>query len=215
MKPRILVVEDDTNIRHAVVDELHAQGWDVSQAMDGELGLQLKFDCLVLDLMLPRIHGYEICKTIRMEGNTVPVLIMSALGEEQDVLAGFQVGATDYIRKPFSLAELVMRVKVQIKSAESTNLNFSGYSLEIETGILTAPDGSQAELTQKEKGVIICLAQKPGRVLTRQTLLSEVWGDSTATGDRSVDRCIKTLRKKLPDDSHLKTVRQVGYMWKE
>ncbi len=223
MSAKILVVEDDLSIRQAVVEELRAHGWEVEQAMDGELGLELalnhSFDCLILDLMLPRVHGYEICQNLRREGKQVPIIMISALGAEKDVLRGFEVGTTDFIRKPFSLTELIMRVKVQIGKLEQRSLSFSGYTLNRETHVLTNPDGSTNTLTQKESGVLFCLVQRKGQVLSRQTLLNEVWGNHWTLGERSVDRCIKTLRKKLstsPDQpSPLKTIRQMGYTWAE
>ena len=221
MGAKILVVEDDLNIRRAVVDELCSHGWEVEQAMDGELGLELaiekQFDCLILDLMLPRIHGYEICKNLRREGKGVPIIMMSALGQERDVLRGFEVGATDFIRKPFSLAELVMRVKVHLGNTVEESISFSGYQLNTQTGILCKPDGSDCILTDKEKGVLLTIFHKKGQVLTRQNLLNEVWGNRWGSGERSVDRCIKTLRKKLICSSQtvspIKTIRQVGYTW--
>ena len=218
MNARILVVEDDQVIRQTVADELRAQGWVVELAMDGMLGLDLAmentFDCLVLDLMLPRVHGYEICKSLRTEGNDVPIIMMSALGEEHHVLRGFEVGTTDFLRKPFSLAELIMRIKVHLK-APAESLSFAGYSLRLDTNTLILPDGVKTELTQKEAGVLLCLVQKKGRVLSRQILLNEVWGNHWTFGERSVDRCIKTLRQKLFAPAELQTVRQVGYAWIE
>ncbi|MGJ8672279.1 response regulator transcription factor [Rubritalea sp.] len=217
MSATILIVEDDSSIRQAVVEELRAQGWKVEQAMDGELGLELAmgkaFDCLVLDLMLPRIHGYEICKSLRREGKEVPIIMMSALGEERNVLKGFEVGTTDYLRKPFSLAELVMRIKVHLGDVGGETLAFLEYKLHLQTSALTLPSGDQVTLTKKEKGVLLCLIQKKGHVLTRQALLNEVWGNHWTLGERSVDRCIKTLRQKLSDPVELKTIRQAGYTW--
>lgn len=223
MRAKILVVEDDLSIRQTVVEELRSQGWSVEQAMDGELGLELalekKFDCIILDLMLPRVHGYEICLNLRREGKTVPVIMISALGAERDVLKGFELGATDFIRKPFSLSELIMRVKVQVGNVEERSISFSGYTLNTGSNIITKPDDSNSLLTQKESGVLFCLVQKRGQVLSRHAILNEVWGNHWTLGERSVDRCVKTLRKKLlySSETHspLKTIRQVGYTWEK
>ena len=151
MTPRILVVEDDASIRRAIVDSITDHGWEVEQAMDGELGLQLALEnhyhCLVLDLMLPRVNGYELCQTLRREGKDVPIIMISALNEEPDVLKGFRVGTTDYLRKPFSLAELMMRLKVHIGTVSNT-LSFQNYQLDLTSNLLTLPSQDQATLDQ-------------------------------------------------------------------
>ena len=219
---RILVVEDDASIRRAVVDHFQAQGWEVDEAMDGELGLEKAlsevFDCIVLDLMLPRVHGYEICEAIRREGKEVPIIMVTAKGEERDVVRGFEIGTTDYVRKPFSLAELTMRVKVHLDGASEELLSVGKFQLDSDKRILSG-SGEEIELTDKECGVLVCLVKNAGRVYSREALLNEVWGSSWSLGERSVDRCVKTLRKKLGEDSRtpqwLKTIRQVGYVWEE
>lgn len=222
MIPRILLVEDDNSIRQTVYEELSSRGWEVEVAMDGQLGLELAlekhYDCLILDIMLPRIHGYEICKCLRREGKGVPILMMSALGQEVEVLRGFEVGATDYVRKPFSLAELVMRIKVHLGGVDEQLVDFSGYQLDLNTSTLTRPDGSKVQLTQKEKGLLNSLVQKKGQALSRKTLLSQVWGNHWTMGERSVDRCVKTLRKKIASnvqDCPIKTIRHLGYAWSD
>lgn len=220
MCKRILVIEDDSSIRRAVVDHFRTQGWEVSEAMDGELGLQKAltevFDCIVLDLMLPRVHGYEVCKALRREGKEFPVIMVTAKSGEEEVVRGFEVGATDYVRKPFSLAELTMRVRVQLRGEQEEVLRFKEFELTVAKRLLRKK-GLEIELTDKECGLLVCLVKNEGRVYSREALLNEVWGDRWSLGERSVDRCVKTLRRKLGEDSRspkwLKTIRQGGYVW--
>jgi len=162
----ILVVEDDANIRRGIVDHFKNQGWQVTEAMDGQLGLDLcsaqAYDLIVLDIMLPRVNGYEICRTLRLAGKSTPIIMLTAKSSEKDVLQGFNAGAT-------------------------------------------------VTLTDKEAKVLSLLALNCGKVMTRENILNSVWGNTYLQSTRSVDRCIKTLRKKL-DNQVIITVRQVGYM---
>ena len=218
---RVLVVEDDSNIRRGVVDHFAAQGWQVSEAMDGQLGLELAldqpFDVLVLDVMLPRVNGFDICRAVRREGKQIPVIMLTAKSSEEDVLQGFGSGATDYVRKPFSLAELTVRVKSRVGiGGGNEELESAPFRLNLSTRTVCWNTHS-CQLTDKEAKVFTLLLQNEGKVLTREHILNQVWGNAYMQGTRSVDRCVKTLRKKIEIDSKnpqwITTVRQVGYLY--
>ena len=209
----ILVVEDDANIRRGLVDHFKNQGWQVTEAMDGQLGLDLcsdqAYDLIVLDIMLPRVNGYEICRTLRLAGKSTPIIMLTAKSSEKDVLQGFNAGATDYVRKPFSLAELTARVKSH-STIEDHIIETEWFKLDPTTRSLNQNEKS-VTLTDKEAKVLSLLALNCGKVMTRENILNSVWGNTYLQSTRSVDRCIKTLRKKL-DNQVIITVRQVGYM---
>ena len=209
----ILVIEDDTNIRRGIVDHFKNQGWQVTEAMDVQLGLDLcsdqAYDLIVLDIMLPRVNGYEICRTLRLAGKSTPIIMLTAKSSEKDVLQGFNAGATDYVRKPFSLAELTARVKSH-STIEDHIIETEWFKLDPTTRSLNQNDKSTT-LTDKEAKVLSLLALNCGKVMTRESILNSVWGNTYLQSTRSVDRCIKTLRKKL-DNQVIITVRQVGYM---
>lgn len=213
---KVLVIEDDSNIRRGIVDHFQSQGWEVTEAMDGQLGLEfaldLVFDVIVLDIMLPRVNGYEISRAIRREGKSTPIIMLTAKASEEDALEGFHSGTNDYVRKPFSLAELTARAKAYAQPNSEGLIKTKDFVLNPNTKILQQGVEQQV-LTDKEAKVLSLLVANHGKVLTREKILNRVWGNTYMQGTRSVDRCIKTLRKKLISDVIL-TVRQVGYMIK-
>lgn len=217
---RILLVEDDHSIRRAVADHFSILAWEVTEAMDGQLGYDLAmnelFDVIILDVMLPQISGFDICKSIRMEGKNCPIIMLTAKSSEEDVLRGFNYGATDYVRKPFSLAELTARVRIHGKEKLDTKLTSGDFALDINLRMLTMK-GTDVSLTEKEALVLAYLMENQGKVMTREAILNRVWGNQYLQGIRSVDRCIKTLRRKIESAPaspvYIKTVRQVGYLW--
>ena len=218
MNARILIVEDDDDLRLGLVDNLQALGHETREAADGETGLQLalewKADLILLDVMLPGVNGYEICRSIRLEKIETPILMLTARGQTEDVVMGLDLGADDYMVKPFALAELLARVKRMLQRAaprESRHELDGGVTIDFEAHRV---DGLDEELTPKEFGLLTCFINNPGRALSRQRLLREVWGPGLFVTERSVDRAVKTLRIKLGEAGKpLTTVRGIGYRW--
>jgi DNA-binding response OmpR family regulator len=220
---RILVIEDDPAILRGLADNLKFESHEVLTASDGEDGYRLlrekKPDLIILDLMLPKLSGYELCRKVRGEGLTTPILMLTARGEEADRVLGLDLGADDYVTKPFSVRELLARVRALLRRAnppqslpdesrfDDVVINFRSYE---------ARKGEKPiEMTRKEFGVLRLLAARAGEVVTRDDLLNEVWGYENYPTTRTVDNHISLLRAKLePDPSaprHLLTVHGVGY----
>jgi DNA-binding response OmpR family regulator len=222
MSPRILIVEDEPTINQAVADRLTAEGFTVQQAFDGpgavEAALAWPPDLVVLDVMLPGYDGLEVCRRVQAE-RPVPVLMLTARDDETDILVGLGVGADDYLTKPFSMRELVARVRVLLRRVErAAELARHAPAGLIEVGALTIDrarrevtvDGVPVHLTPTEFDLLVCLAGEPGTVLTRDRLLEEVWDWPGAAGTRTVDSHVKSLRSKIGAD-RVRTVHGVGY----
>jgi phosphate regulon transcriptional regulator PhoB len=224
---RVLIIEDDRDIVELVRYNLANEGFQVSAARDGSTGLtQVKKsppDVLLLDLMLPKLSGLEICKEIRRDPalNRLPILMLTARGEEADRVVGLEIGADDYVTKPFSPRELVARVKALLRRAQPPD----AVPRTIEAGAL-AIDPSSYRVTRSGKPVTLStlefrllyhLASRPNRVFTRDQLLDAVWGSERFVTPRSVDVYVRRLREKIEADPqnplHLKTVRGAGYLF--
>jgi DNA-binding response OmpR family regulator len=217
----VLVVEDEPVINQAVADRLSAEGFEVRQAYDGPSAVDLagtwEPDALVLDVMLPGFDGLEVCRRLQAE-RPVPVLMLTARDDETDILVGLGVGADDYLTKPFRMRELVARVRVLLRRVErAADLARRG-DAEVTVGDIRIDRaarrvqvaGGPVHLTPTEFDLLACLAASPGTVLTREELLGEVWGWPDATGTRTVDSHVKSLRAKI--GAHLiRTVHGVGY----
>ena len=220
---RILVVEDDAAILRGLRDNLAAETYEVITAADGAEGLRLSQeqapDLVILDLMLPKLSGYEICRKLRDQGNRVPILMLTARGDEADRILGLDIGADDYVSKPFSVRELLARVRALLRRAEPQNASIDRLSFgDVVVDFLqyeAHKQGRPVEMTPKEFGVLRHLAARPGQVVRRQELLEEVWGYERYPTTRTVDNHIASLRAKLEDDpaepTHLLTVHGVGY----
>ena len=224
---RILIIEDDRDIVELVRYNLTSEGFEVSAEGDGILGLaQLRKappDILLLDLMLPKMPGLEICKEIRRDPalNRLPILMLTARGEESDRIVGLEMGADDYVTKPFSPRELVARVKALLRRSEPP----SEVDRPIEVGkLLIDPaayrvtrSGKALTLSTLEFRLVHYLAARPNRVFSRDQLLDAVWGTERFVTPRSVDVYIRRLREKIESDPenpvHLKTVRGAGYLF--
>ncbi len=220
---RILVIEDDPAILRGLADNLKFESHEVLTAMDGETGYRLllekKPDLIILDLMLPKLSGYEICRKLRSEGLTTPILMLTARGEETDRVLGLDLGADDYVTKPFSVRELMARVRALLRRAHPpkalpNELRFDDVHVDFRR--YEARKGEKSlEMTRKEFGVLRLLASRPGEVITRDDLLNEVWGYENYPTTRTVDNHIALLRSKLEQDPsqprHLLTVHGVGY----
>lgn len=220
---RILIVEDDESITLGLRMNLEAEGYEVQVAMDGENGLELaragEISLVILDVMLPKLNGFEILRTLRREGCTTPIVLLSARGAELDKVMGLELGAEDYITKPFSLAELLARVKAQLRRdaiARPGNRQISAGDLSISPeGREVTRNGELVPLTATEFELLLCLVEAAGRVLSREQILRRVWGPSHHGTPRTIDNFMLQLRSKLEQDpadpKHLLTVRGVGY----
>ena len=228
--PHILIVDDDREIRDLLSRFLKKHGYRVSTAEDGRAMQQQieqgRFDLLVLDLMLPGEDGLSLCRRLRAESQ-VPVIMLTALGEETDRIVGLEMGADDYLAKPFNPRELLARIKAVMRrtgraprpseAAPATQLRFEGWCLDVGRRELRAPDGALVDLTAGEFDLLVCLAEHPQRVLNRDQLLDLTRGRDAAPFDRSIDIQISRLRRKLEDDPKqpriVKTVRGGGYVF--
>ncbi len=216
----VLVIEDEPGIRDFLEHGLRDLGFTVETASDGRNGLALAlsgdFDFVVLDLMLPDISGTEVLTEIRTARRQLPVIVLTALGETSDRIAGLDAGATDYVVKPFSLAELAARIRAQLRSLESaqaTRLQVGAVELDLLTRKV-AVGGRAAHLSATEFQLLAYFAQNAGRVLTREQILRAVWGYEHDPGTNVVEVYIGYLRRKLrngDDELPLMTVRSVGY----
>ena len=220
---RIIVIEDDLAILRGLRDNLEYESYEVYTATDGEQGYRLiqkhHPHLIVLDLMMPRMSGYELCRKVRSEGIATPILMLTARSEEVDRVHGLDIGADDYVTKPFSVPELLARIRaimrrVQPSTALPDRLHFDDVSVDFKR--FEAKKASQVlKLSRKEFGVLRLLAARVGQVVTRNELLDEVWGHESYPTTRTVDNHIASLRSKLEDDSskprHLITVHGVGY----
>ena len=214
----ILVVEDEPRILAFVRRGLEAQGFTVDGATDGVTGLrrarERRYDVIVLDLLLPGLDGLAMLRELTRLSPELPVLILSARGDEKTKLRGFELGARDYVAKPFSLAELIARVRVQLRAVGAADhhdgvLHVGPLELDFARRRARVRDDS-ADLTDREFRLLHHLARHPGEVISREQLLAEVWGYHFDPHSNVVDVCIRRLRKKLGATS-IETVRNVGY----
>jgi DNA-binding response OmpR family regulator len=218
----VLIVEDDPAILRGLSDNLRFEGYDVLTASEGDTGYRLalekKPDMLILDLMLPKMSGFEICRKLREMGFSNPILMLTARGEETDRVLGFDLGADDYVTKPFSIRELLARVRARLRrpaeKAVADVLCFDDVMVDFRRYEATKA-GAPLEMTRKEFGVLRLLSSKAGAVVTRDDLLNEVWGYEHYPTTRTVDNHVALLRAKLETNAaeprHLVTVHGVGY----
>jgi len=217
----ILVIEDDAAILFGLRDNLQRAGYRVRSAGDGHLGLELvrtlRPDLVLLDLMLPGLSGHEVCRRIRDDGLEMPVVMLTALGEEAQVVRGLNLGADDYVTKPFGIGELMARVAALLRRRRRSTPDVVVIgTLEVDRGARRVSRGGVVlELTPKEYGLLEFFTRKAGRALTREQILNAVWGESAAVTDRSVDRAVTTLRAKVEENPNrprlIQTVPQIGY----
>jgi two-component system response regulator RegX3 len=222
-KPRILVVEDEANIRSGLCDLLAYHGYDPRGVESGEEGLECalgeSFDLVILDLMLPGLSGLDVCRELREREVKVPVLMLTAKGAEDDIVNGLKAGADDYVAKPFSLRELMARVEALLrrsgKLGRDEEFTFGPWQVDAQ-GLRAWRGETKSELTRREVDLLALFTREAGRVVSRRTLLSEVWGLSNVEEleTRTVDVHIAKLRKKIDlpgDPSLIETVRGAGY----
>jgi DNA-binding response OmpR family regulator len=224
MSSRILIVEDDPSIRLGLQRSLSFEGYAVDVARDGEEAIQRAFDkrpdLVLLDLMLPKVNGFEVCKTIRKYDASIPIVILSAKGDEGDKVLGLELGADDYVTKPFSLRELLARVKAMLRRRDRPDTalvqQFVLGDARIDLAAFTIGRGAAVQmLSPKEAGMLRLLRQRLGRAVPRADFLREVWGGSPFVGDRTIDTHMLNLRQKVEADPKaprfLLTVHGVGY----
>jgi DNA-binding response OmpR family regulator len=220
---RVLIVEDDAAILRGLKDNFEAEAYEVLTAMDGQAAYRMiveeKPDLVLLDLMLPKLGGYELCRKVRSEGIAIPIIMLTARGEEADRVLGLDLGADDYVTKPFSVRELLARVRALLRRAYPSNdlpneLRFDDVVVDFKRYVATKGN-STLELTPKEFGVLRFLASRAGEVVRRDELLDEVWGYEADVTTRTVDNHVSSLRAKMEADAseprYLITVHGVGY----
>jgi DNA-binding response OmpR family regulator len=219
----VLVVEDERAISDLLRLYISREGFGVHVVADGRSALaaarSMHPAAIILDVGLPEMDGTEVCRQLRAEGNWVPILFCTARDDEVDRVLGLELGADDYITKPFSPREVVARVKSVVRraslvSADAAPLALGGVSVDLVTRRVTV-DGEPVALTATEFDLLAHLMQHPGRVYTREHLLSEVWGYAAVVGTRTVDVHVAQVRAKLGDASPIRTVRGVGYSAEE
>ena len=226
----ILIVDDEKAIVDILKFNLQKEGFNTLCAYDGQEGLRLAReaspDFILLDVMLPHIDGFEVCRTLRAEGDNVPIIMITAREEETDKVFGLELGADDYITKPFSLRELVARVKTNMRRARSAETPRDGGEVMRRRDLLidlerhaVFKNGEELDLTQREYELIKFLAAEPGKVISRQELMSEVWQYDYYGDLRAVDVAVRRLREKLEDNpaepEYVITKRGAGYYFAE
>ncbi|MCB9826141.1 MAG: response regulator transcription factor [Planctomycetes bacterium] len=224
-QPRVLVVEDEPALAEGLAEALGFQGYDVDVADDGERGLDLAmrrgYDVMLLDVMLPRLDGFEVLRRLRAAGRTVPTILLTAKGAEEDRVRGLETGADDYVTKPFALRELVARVAAQIRRTRRERHEgdvFEADGMRFDLGrLVVQKDGEEIVLTPREGEIIAYLRSKQGNVVTREAFLLDVWRYPTATVEtRTVDNTLAALRRKIEGSAEprlILTVRGKGYRW--
>jgi DNA-binding response OmpR family regulator len=217
----ILIIEDDPAMLRGLKDNFEFEGYRVLTATDGQKGLDAALnrrpDLIVLDIMLPLVNGYEICRLVRREGLETPIIMLTAKGQEADIVLGLNLGADDYVTKPFGIHELLARANAFLRRRRQEAaqvMEFGPFRLDLSSRRLTR-NGQEIPLTPKELGLLELFARRPGRALTRDEILRRVWGHDVLVTWRSVDRCVTTLRGKIEADparpKYIQTVRQIGY----
>jgi two-component system alkaline phosphatase synthesis response regulator PhoP len=224
---RILIIEDNADLAFGLRNNLEIEGYAVEVAREGLAGLERargeSWDLVVLDLMLPEMHGFHVLRSLRDEGIEIPILILTALGDESDKVRGLKLGADDYVTKPFGLLELLARVEALLRRTRAGATDPSRLirfgKIEIDPAARTVlRDGRPVELAPKEYELLLALARQSGSVVTRVQLMKEVWGYADVVVSRTVDTHIAELRRKLEEDpampQHIVTARKVGYRLK-
>ena len=233
MSKRVLIVEDEKNIVDILTFNLSREGYETLEAYDGAAGLQLALeqnpDLILLDLMLPKMNGFDVCRNLRKENRSTPVIMLTAREEETDKVLGLELGADDYITKPFSMRELLARVKANIRrnemmltagaAAQPGGQRIEHGRIAIDTDLMVAyKDDRPLELTQREYELLKFLASQPGKVFSREALMEHVWNYEGYVGDvRAVDVAVRRLREKIEDDpaspKFILTKRGMGYLF--
>jgi DNA-binding response OmpR family regulator len=222
---RILIVEDDPVLLRGLKDNFSSRGCVVDTAADGEAGLESALsdnhDLVLLDIMLPKVNGYEICRAMRERRIETPVIMLTAKGQEEDIILGLNLGADDYVTKPFRIRELLARANSMLrrKGMKTEEVcRFGEFEMDPAAHKLFC-GGHEVELTAKEFRLLEYFVTRRGRALARNDILDAVWGSSVMVTERSVDRCVTTLRAKIEKDPRrprfIHTIRDIGYRFEE
>jgi DNA-binding response OmpR family regulator len=217
----IVIIEDDPALQRGLKDNFAAQRYEVRLYKDGKEGLAAMLaqppDLLLLDIMLPGMNGYEICRAVRAQKLSMPIIMLTAKGQEKDIVRGLELGADDYVTKPFSIRELLARARAFLRRRElvtSNVIRFGDCTVDL-TAHKLFRNGNLIILTAKEFRLLEFFIRHSGRALTRDQILDGVWGNEIIVNDRSVDRCVTTLRSKIEHDPHrpihIATIRDIGY----
>jgi DNA-binding response OmpR family regulator len=220
-RARILIVEDEPALVRGLRDAFSGKGFEVITASDGATGVDLALtrnpDIMLLDIMLPRVNGYEVCRMVREQGVEIPILMLTAKGQEEDIILGLNLGADDYIGKPFRIAELIARVNAFLrrsKARQAEVYNFGEFELNL-TAHKLYRKGAEVDLTPREFRLLTYMVARRGCALARNDILNAVWGHSIVVTPRSIDRCVTTLRAKIEPGSgkpsYIETIRDIGY----
>jgi len=218
---RILIVEDDGTLLRGLSDNFRTAGYEVVTAAEGKTGLALALaqppDLLLLDIMLPQLNGYDLCQHVRRADLDFPIMMLTAKGQEEDIVRGLELGADDYMTKPFGIRELLARVRALLRRriGEVPDCMEIGGAVFDRISHTLSRNGIEIPLTTKEYRLLDFFSTRPHRALTRKDIMNQVWGRSIIVSERSVDRCVATLRSKIelqpsrPQFIH--TIRDVGY----
>ncbi len=217
---QILLIEDEPALARGLSDTLRARGFNVDVAADGERGLAAalkgRADLILLDVMLPKVNGYEICRAVREQGIDTPILMLTAKGQEQDIILGLNLGADDYITKPFRVGELIARAQAFLRrrGPAAAVVHFGDCEIDLRARMFRRA-GTRVDLTAKEFALLAYFVTRPGCALSRDVILNAVWGVSVFVSPRSIDRCVTTLRAKVEPNPHrptyIQTIRDIGY----
>jgi DNA-binding response OmpR family regulator len=219
----VLVIEDDGPIRRGIVDALVFYGFGVCEAADGDTGSEIalnqQIDLVLLDIMLPRRNGLDVLRDVRDSKPTLPVILLTARGDEDDRVRGLRLGADDYVVKPFSVKELIARVEAVLRRApergdQTPRIEIPGGTIDLARREIRYATGDRIDLSQREAELIRYLAEHAGRAVARDEILTRVWQlDPTGVETRTIDMHVARLREKLGRESIIRTVRGKGYMW--
>ena len=220
MTASVLIIEDDSTLLRGLKDNFTAQGYQVRTARDGQEGLnaalQQNPDLILLDIMLPRMNGYEVCRSLRQRQFQSAIIMLTAKGQEEDVIRGLDLGADDYVTKPFSIRQLLARANAFLRRrvGPEDHYRFGPFELNLASHKLLR-GGEEIPLTSMEFRLLQYFLKRRGRALTRNDIMNTVWGHSVIVTSRSVDRCVTTLRSKIEDNprqpSYIHTIRDIGY----
>ncbi len=219
---KILIVEDEAGIVQFLKQGLEEEGYEISTALDGLLGFELfkkeSFDLILLDWMLPKMNGLELCKAIRIKDKTIPIIFLTAKDTIQETIEGLKAGANDYIKKPFSFDELLERIKIHFRNQQENEVLTLG-TIEINVAShLVLTDGNRVPLTQREFELLYYLVKNKGKVCTRTQIIEDVWDIHFDYDTGVIDVFMNSIRKKLnlkKEDDYIKTIRGIGYIANE
>ncbi|HLP14153.1 MAG TPA: response regulator transcription factor [Flavobacteriales bacterium] len=223
MKPKVLIVEDEVNLMELLIINLEDEGYECLSANNGKLALEIVEktvpDLVLLDVMLPLVNGFEVAAKLQQDHPKLPIIFLTARGDDKDKIKGLKAGAVDYISKPFNLEELLLRVNVHLKNLQPVKLEkflkIGDYQINVETFEIALDGKIVAEAGKKEMQLLQLLVENAGKVVSRELIMSKIWGNEVDTTSRTIDNYILTLRKWFNEDPKnprfFHSIRGVGY----